>query len=76
MAHHTSSSVPSAESPRGEKPEIVDGGVISSESSESLPPARMSKRSRLWRHLTSEVEPSFLVEVELIILTFCTGLQG
>lgn len=32
--------------------------------------------SRLWKHLTADVRPSCLAEVELLLLTFCTGLQG
>lgn len=32
--------------------------------------------SRIWRHLRADVRPSNLAEVELLLLTFCTGLQG
>lgn len=38
-------------------------------------PAQPISRSRIWQHLTADVRPSFLAEVELLILTFCTGLQ-
>lgn len=35
-----------------------------------------SSGSSLWQHLTADVRPSMLAEVELLILTFFTGLQG
>jgi hypothetical protein len=35
-----------------------------------------SALSRVWRHLNEDVRASSLAELELLILTFCIGLQG
>ncbi len=29
-----------------------------------------------WDYLTASVRPSVFVEIELLVLTFCTGIQG
>ncbi len=38
--------------------------------------AQPSALSRTWNHLSENVRPSGLAEFELLILTFCIGLQG
>lgn len=38
--------------------------------------AQPSVLSRTWSHLNDNVRPSGLAELELLILTFCIGLQG
>lgn len=35
-----------------------------------------SKASKAWRYLNAPVRPCGFVELQLIIITFCTGLQG
>ncbi|KAB5536433.1 hypothetical protein GE09DRAFT_1062688 [Coniochaeta sp. 2T2.1] len=37
--------------------------------------SELTTRSRIWQHLTADVKPNYFAEIELLILTFCTGLQ-
>ncbi|KAI0413113.1 hypothetical protein F5X98DRAFT_299327 [Xylaria grammica] len=55
--------------PPAQKPE----GDVSSTDCES--PECWSITSRAWRHMVEDVRPSGFVEFELILLTFCTGIQ-
>ncbi|RWA13513.1 hypothetical protein EKO27_g1589 [Xylaria grammica] len=55
--------------PPARKPE----GDISSTNCES--PECRSITSRAWRHMVEVLRPSGFVEFELILLTFCTGIQ-
>ncbi|KAI0533060.1 hypothetical protein GGR58DRAFT_488047 [Xylaria digitata] len=52
-----------------QKPE----GDISSPNHNSL--ENHSTTSRVWRHMVEDVRPSGFVEFELVLLTFCTGIQ-
>lgn len=51
-------------------------GVLESKhdaTSSAQPPTTLS---RTWRYLNETIRPSTFVELELLILTFCIGLQG
>ncbi|ORY62197.1 DUF1275 domain protein [Pseudomassariella vexata] len=53
----------------------TSGKVISVESPRCHSPPRPSFVSRAKSHMLEDVRPSLFAEIELLILTFCTGIQ-
>ncbi|KAI2618445.1 hypothetical protein GGR54DRAFT_156304 [Hypoxylon sp. NC1633] len=51
------------------------GSIQSGNSSATLPPESSSMVSKAWSHMLEPVRPSGFAELELLILTFCTGIQ-
>lgn len=48
----------------------------STASCESTDKSRQTFLSKTKQHLLEPVTPSLLAEIELLVLTFCTGIQG
>ncbi|KAJ4295983.1 hypothetical protein N0V88_004685 [Collariella sp. IMI 366227] len=54
----------------------TEGGMAVQQQTKPLPERpQVSKRSRFWHYLNENLRPSSLIEAELLILTFCIGLQ-
>ncbi|RDA85204.1 hypothetical protein CP532_2365 [Ophiocordyceps camponoti-leonardi (nom. inval.)] len=62
-------------SSRSSQPVSQEVSSDSSAGSSPWPVARVTKRSRLLNQLTDDVRSSLFAESQLVLLTFCTGLQ-
>jgi hypothetical protein len=49
---------------------------VTEEQRSNVSTAPMSTKDKLWVYLTGNVRPTILAEIQLLILTFCIGLQG
>ncbi|KAI0175551.1 hypothetical protein GGR52DRAFT_537175 [Hypoxylon sp. FL1284] len=65
---------PRVELSQGTRPER-SGSVPAASIDPTLSPETTSIASRAWSHLLEPVRPSAFVEFELLLLTFCTGIQ-